>query len=62
MSIRKHINNECISFSFTLDWNVNLAIEIDFLFWTFDFILIKHFRQGRKRNKIERHRQAVKGE
>ena len=49
----KHVNTECITLGVSIDWNVDLAIEIDFLIWTIDIVLIKSFRRGRKRSKIQ---------
>ncbi len=62
--VRKHINTECISLGFTLDWNVNLGIEIDFLFWIFDWTIIENFRRYRRwiGPKIHRHAMKMKGE
>jgi len=39
MKIKKFINKQCICFGFTYSWNMEYAVEIDFLFWNIDIIL-----------------------
>lgn len=34
--LERHINRECVSFGFTINWNLKPSIEIDFLFWRFN--------------------------
>ena len=31
----RHINRQCLSFGFTLNWNWKNSVEVDFLLWTF---------------------------
>jgi len=53
-----------LSLGFTLDWNVNLGIEIDFLFWIFDWTIVENFRKYRRwiGPKMHRHAMKMKGE
>jgi hypothetical protein len=40
------VNNECISFGITFNWNMSYSIEIDFWKWTVECI----FAERRKKN------------
>ena len=50
MKITAHrfINTECIGLSFQLDWNYDLAIEIDFIQWRIDIIFIEGWKRKAK--------------
>jgi hypothetical protein len=37
-TVKRFINNECISLGSTLSWNTGLSLEVDLFLWRFDII------------------------